>query len=195
MAFKHWIAGALVASALVTSSCRRAALAAGADLAAHLRFRERRDQRARPGAVQLQARRAAGSRLRQHVVSDRASARHADVRRRRRAGQPLQGRRQPGRRRRRDGDEAAVAAARGRGLRAARHHLLRAVALPLRPHGQRQRVRERDLDRAESRARLHVRRQPAGNHSARDVRGAAQRRHQDSRTTKTSTCSATAPSS
>ena len=43
------------------------------------------------------------------------------------------------------------------GYAAPRHHLLRAVAFPLRPHGQCERVCERDLDRAEGRARLHVR--------------------------------------
>ena len=49
--------------------------------------------------------------------------------------------------------------------------LPRAVALPLRPHGQRQRLRRSDVDRSEGRARLHVRGQAAGHHPA----GALQR--------------------
>ena len=94
MAFKHWLAARARRERRRDASVERATLAAA-----------RRRRRASTSsttarfsglgsrAVQLQARRARGSRLRQHVVSDRASARHADVRRRRGRRQPLQGRR------------------------------------------------------------------------------------------------------
>ena len=54
-----------------------------------------------------------------------------------------------------------------RRLQAVGRDVLRDVALPLRSHRQRQRVCRRDLDRAEGGARLHVRRQAAGDHPAR----------------------------
>ena len=94
----------------------------------------------------------------------------------------------------RDGDtDAEVAAGRGR-LRAGRHHLPRAVALPLRPHGQRQPLRRVDVARAPGRTRRDVRRRSRPTCCSRRPtrRCGTARRSQSGRTTTTS--SATAPS-
>ena len=161
---------------------------------ADLRVRGRQHPGTRSEAVQLHARGAEGSRLREHRVPGRAPEGHADVRRRRRPGQPLQGRRRAGHGRHHVGQQAAEAAARGGGLLARRRHVPRHVALPLRSHGQRQRLRGGDLDRPEGGARLHVGRQAAGHHPARRTTARCGTPRHGSSTTRTSTSSATGPS-
>ena len=89
-----------------------------------------------------------------------------DVRHRRCSRQPLQGGRRSGQRGDHVRQPAAEAAAGGGGLLTSRRHVPRAVALSLRSHRQRERLRVGDLDRPEGRARLHVERQAAGHHPA-----------------------------
>ena len=179
---------------------------AGTDIAAALRLRLRAARRRRRQPVPAHARGDGDDGHVSGLLPRRAPARDAHLGRRRGTR-----RRHPGRggRRRiealsagpaeqgrtlRDHDpDTAVAAGRG-GLRAGRRHLCRAVALPLRPHGERKSVRRLDVARAAGGARCDVLGEAARSPAAVDLLGAAEQQNDLRSERRTTTCSATARS-